>query len=301
MNKVVPIRPAPKSVRSTMQTMIFDLSEIESWRHPPFQRPIKVNNKVRELAEELKGNGGIITGVITLGKIGSDPATWIVDGQHRCESFKISGLKEIIADVRICHFDTMAEMATEFVRLQQQLVRMRPDDILRGMEASIPALRRIREQCPFVGYDFVRRNATTAAILSMSVMLRCWFGSIPETPALAHGGSAAMMAENLTDDKDLIIFLLTAHAAWGRDEEFFRLWGSLNLTLCAWLYRRLVIDRDRSGNRRAVECHAEWTPGEVSLTWFDPDTQEIKSAFRLEVESIPPRDIQRAIDEAIAA
>lgn len=68
------------------------------------------------------------------------------------------------------------------------------------------------------------------------------------------GQSAALMAQNLGEDsvRNLIAFLATAHSAWGRDPEYYRLWGNLNMTLCMWLWNRLVMDRDRSGNKRYV-------------------------------------------------
>lgn len=256
MNKVVqlkPMRSAPKAVRSEMDTKIFSLEEVEGWKRPPFQRPIRVNDKVRAMAEDLAHNGGVLSGVLTLGRLGEDRSLWVVDGQHRIEGFKISGLKEIIADVRVCHFDTLAEMADEFVSLNSQLVRMRPDDVLRGLEASTPALQRIRKDCEFVGYDQIRRGSGGSTVLSMSMVLRCWAASANETPA-AGTQSASHLATSITEEsvQTLIIFLLAAQAAWGRDIEYQRLWGSLNLTICMWLFRRIVIDRDRSGNKRAV-------------------------------------------------
>ena len=51
----------------------------------------------------------------------------------------------------------MAEMGDAFVALNSRLVNMRPDDILRGLEGSIPALQEIRASCPFVGYDQIRQ------------------------------------------------------------------------------------------------------------------------------------------------
>lgn len=38
-------------------------------------------------------------------------------------------------------------------------------------------------------------------------------------------------------------FLNLCMAAWGRDTEYRSLWGSCNLCLCAWLYRRMVMGR----------------------------------------------------------
>lgn len=247
-------REAPKSERSAMETLIFTCNQIGAWRVPPFQRPVRVNAKVSALAEEIRREGGTLPGIITLGTVKGDSATYVVDGQHRLEAFRISGLGEFIADFRLCVFESMAEMAEEFVRLNSALVRMRPDDILRGLESSVRTLRKIRTECKFVGYDQIRRGSSSP-ILGMSSTLRCWGGSAADTPVASNSGmSAAQTAEALTDESadDLIQFLTVAHAAWGRDNEYVRLWGSLNLGLCMWLWRRLVKDRERSGNKRHV-------------------------------------------------
>ena len=42
-------------------------------------------------------------------------------------------------------------MAEDFVILNTALVRMGPDDVMRGLEGSVPTLQKIREVCPFVG------------------------------------------------------------------------------------------------------------------------------------------------------
>lgn len=257
MSKVIALkntREAPKAVRSTTDTLIFNVEEVESWKIPPFQRPRRINDKVKTIADELKQNGGFISGILTLGRLANDKTNWLVDGQHRIEAFKISGLKEGLADVRIMHFDTMAEMANEFVRLNSQIVKMRPDDVLRGLEATCRVLQIISHRCDFVGYDQIRRNTTGGPVVSMASILRCWNGSQPETPALSHGGSATSIATTMSEleAENCCVFLLTAHAAWGRDIENYRLWGPLNLCLCMWLYRRVVLDRDRTGVKRST-------------------------------------------------
>lgn len=257
MSNIVPIkglRDAPKASQSRMETVILSSKEAESWCIPPFQRPLHVNEKVRAVGEKIKTTQEI-EGVLTLGRIAKDPTVWIVDGQHRIEAFKISGLPEVIADIRFCQFDTMAEMACEFVHLNSALVRMRPDDILRGLETTVLALQMIRKSCEFVGYDNIRRGSVSSPVLGMSAVLRCWNGSAGETPTSnAAGQSVAQIAEAMdaTSVSNLIAFLSTAHAAWGRDPEYFRLWGSLNLTICMWMWRRLVIDRDRGVKRSVV-------------------------------------------------
>lgn len=263
MATIIPMkgmREAPKAVRSSMDTIIVTPDEVNQWRVPPFQRPIRVNEKVRAMAEDLRANGCEITGILTLGKVGKDPALWIIDGQHRIEAFRISAMKEVIVDVRICHFDRMAEAADEFVRLNSSLVKMRPDDVLRGLESTLPSLQMIRKSCEFVGYDNIRRGHTNSPVLGMSAVLRCWTASGNETPAASGSTSAAHMAEALDvlSAQNLIVFLSTAHAAWGRDPEYYRLWGNLNLSLCMWMWRRLVLDKERSGLKRYVTL----TPGQ---------------------------------------
>ena len=243
-------REAPKALQSRMDTLILDQDMVSKWRIPPFQRPLRINEKVRLVSEQMKSSESI-EGVITLGKHTADQAFYIVDGQHRVEAFKLSGLSEVIADVRICAFDSMSEMADEFVRLNSNLVRMRPDDILRGLEGSTPALKAIRRSCEFVGYDQIRRGRSSP-IVSMSALLRCWNAASGEVPTSGGGGSAAVLAQSLdqTSQQNLIAFLATAHAAWGRDPEYHRLWGNLNLAVCMWMWNRLVIDRERIGSKR---------------------------------------------------
>lgn len=254
MGNVVSINSAarpPKSVQSKMETLIITRPMVNEWRIPPFQRPVRINSKVQAVVQQINSSE-TIEGVVTLGKIRTDPTLYIVDGQHRIEAFKLSEIGEAIVDVRICSFGSMGEMADEFVQLNSSLVKMRPDDILRGLEDSTPALKQIRKSCEFVGYDHIRRG-TSSPIVSMSALIRCWSGSLYETPATSNSGlSAATLAQNLdqVSVQNLIAFLSTAHAAWGRDPEYFRLWGNLNLTLCMWLWNKLVIDRDRSGNKR---------------------------------------------------
>jgi len=241
-----------------METKVFTPKEVEAWQLPPCQRPLRINERVRCLAEEIKCDGGVVEGVITLGKVGKDPAIYIVDGQHRLEAFKISGLGEALADFRLCNFDTMGELAEEYVRLNSALVRMRPDDILRGLEAYTPSLKAIREACDFVGYDYIRRGNRGSAMVSMSALLRCWHASAQETPNSGQGMSAQSIAETLEPlgVQQLVAFMAIVHAAWGREPENYRLWGNLNLTVCMWIYRRLVLQEvPLSSSRRTMRLN----------------------------------------------
>lgn len=233
-----------KATKTTVDTIEITPILIKGWKHPPFQRPLKENEKVRMLAEQIKVDG-VLPGVITLGILEGD--TYIVDGQHRCHGYILSGLPSVYADVRTHYFDTFAEMGEEFVRLNSSLVKLRPDDILRGLEASLPTLQRLRKKCPFVGYDMIRRNEK-APILSMSMVLRQWYASFQESPSSAPISSTQIAQTSLTESEvdTLIAFLTICYDAWGRDMEYARLWASLNLGLCMWLFRRLVLGHDVS-------------------------------------------------------
>lgn len=251
-------KEAPRASRSAMETLIVTRKDVDGWRLPPFQRPLRVNDRVKQVAAELVATGGVIQGVITLGRIKPDRSLYVVDGQHRLEAFKISGLPEVILDARIVDFDDLADMANEFVRLNTALVKMRPDDVLRGLEGSVPSVGRIIAECPFVGYDNIRRG-DSSPVLSMSMVIRAWAQSRSETPS---SGSATRSSGSLAAEIDetacdhLIEFLQIAFAAWGRDHAARRLWGVLNMTLCLWLWRALVIDRAR-GLKRSVVLSAE--------------------------------------------
>jgi len=253
-------RTESKAKRSTMDTIAVDLRTVNGWRIPPFQRPLRVNDKVRAIAEAITADGGVIPGVLTIGKIpaGRDSGEYLIDGQHRIEAFRMSGADTAYADVRYVEFIDMADMGDEFVALNSRIVNMRPDDVLRGLEGSTETLRLIREACPFVGYDNVRRNGNTSPMLSMSTVLRVWEGSATETP-VSINRSAMQLAKDMTHESatQCRIFLQMALEAWGREEASKRLWGALNMSLCMWLWRRLVLDKERRGTRRYVSLTSD--------------------------------------------
>ncbi len=233
------VTKAEKTTKTKVDTICFTKASAAEWVLPPFQRPLRVNDKMARLAEDLKECGGVIPGVLTLGILKGQ--TYLIDGQHRREAFYMSGLAEGFADVRIHYFDSLGEMGEEFVALNSQIVRMRPDDILRGLEGGSPPMKALREKCPFVGYDMIRRGEA-APILGMSVLLRCWFGSVTEVPTRSTEPAVRFVSQMTADESDRIVeFLGLCHAAWGKDSEYQRMWGNLNLTLCAWLYRRTVL------------------------------------------------------------
>jgi hypothetical protein len=239
-----------KPPQSRMETLVLTPDIVNEWQLPPFQRELRVNAKVRQIAAELTTNGGVISGTITLGMIEGSQTIYLIDGQHRVEAFKISALNEGIASVRSVVFHSMSEMGVEFVTLNTAIVRLKPDDVMRGLEESLPCLQRIRNSCPFIGYDHIRRRPT-APLVSMSSALRCWRGSAGEIPVTTGVGPVAQFASEITvkETEHFIHFMTIASTAWGADPEYGRLWSNLNLLICMWLWRRLVLDIQRGGSR----------------------------------------------------
>jgi hypothetical protein len=247
MKLVKPSSTEEKRTRTTMDTVELTPKLVASWKSPPFQRDLKINAKVLACAEEIKMAGGVLPGVVTVGVLDGD--VYIVDGQHRLAAWLSTTLPLGYADVRTHWFTTMGEMAAEFVRLNSQLVRLRPDDILRGLEPANVALQRIRRKCGYIGYDLVRRGAN-APMLSMSVFLRVWVSTKTDVPRPSLSNLAALSEMDEAETTQAIEFIGMCFEAWRRDTEYARLWGSLNLTLCGWLYRRLVLGEKVTSNSR---------------------------------------------------
>jgi hypothetical protein len=292
-----PATDAEKKTQTTTDTWEFTAATAKTWRSPPFQRPLRVNDKVTQAAAEIKESGGVISGTFTIGVFEGD--RWLVDGQHRREAFYQSGCPMGFVDVRIIHFKTMADMADEFVRVNSRLVNLKPDDIVRGMEASCEPIAKLRKKCSYVGYDNVRRN-DRSPVIAMSQLLRCWNGSANDTPRTG-GVSAAQLAEQFTMDdcEQLIQFMECAFAAWGRDPQNNRLWSSLNLTLCMWLYRRIHLTAYSAKTQRvdrdlftkclmtvsAAEIYVAWLMGrQLSPRDLAPAYNKLKGLFSTRIE-----------------
>ncbi len=266
---VITMKKAPVSMRSRMETLLIGRAELDKWSPAPFQRPLRVNDKVRCLAESIGRDGGVIPGILTLGTVGQCPDLYVIDGQHRIEAARLSELLEFIVDVRVCGFDTLSDMGEEFVNLNSHLVSMRPDDMLRGLEGSIPILGVIRKNCGFVAYDNVRRNSRNLdrPMLSMSVALRCWNAAHQETPS-QRAASAVVLARStdLGSANELCQFLNTVRGAWGSDLEYARLWGSLNLTLTMWLWLETVLNTKHSVTRHTKMNVSQFGKGMMTLS-----------------------------------
>jgi hypothetical protein len=235
--------------KTQMETKLLSLEEMDSWVLPPFQRDEVQTKKVIEFAELLKQNGGMISGVIHLGLLrGSTSPLYLVDGQQRRSACHLSGVDVFIADTSVKLYDSMVEMAEDFKRVNSRLVPLKPDDLLRACEVTHEPLAHLRRDCPFVGYGNIRRQERSP-VLSMSAALKSWFGSGLPTPGTT--GQAIMLLDQLSDTQRqmLTVFLLMAYHAWGTDKSNSRLWSNPNITMCMYLYRKLMLEPN---NRRAA-------------------------------------------------
>lgn len=231
---------APRPVKQDLLVITPEL--VATWEAPPFQRPVRENAALHEVVEQLRSDGGVFSG--TPFQLGIwEGTTYLIDGQHRRKAFLLSGLPEALIRVEITTYEDgvtgLEAMSRDYINISTNIVAQRPDDKLRAFESFNPALQHVRSECPFVGYDGIRRNSN-APVLSMSTTIKCWLGSANEIPTSSNG--AMENARNLTldDARMLAQFLNLAFKAWGREPENNRLWGSLNLSLCMWLYRRIV-------------------------------------------------------------
>jgi hypothetical protein len=76
----------------------------------------------------------------------------------------------------------------------------------------------------------------------------------------SFGGFGAVIVAGQLDHEEtikLMQFLNLCFSAWRRDTEYRTLWGSLNMILCAWLYRRIVIGGAGKGLSRATRMTQE--------------------------------------------
>jgi hypothetical protein len=255
MKLIKPSSVSEKQTRTTMDTIELTPKLVASWKSPPFQRDLKFNAKVLAVSAAILRAGGVLPGVITIGILDGD--TYIVDGQHRLAAWLHTAMMVGYADVRTHWFESLGDMANEFVLLNSPLVRLKPDDILRGLEPSTVALQRITRKCGFIGFDAVRRGSEKAPVLSMSVFLRTWVGTKPDVPSTGASGMTALASMDEAETTAAIEFVQLCFEAWRRDVEYARLWGSLNLTLCAWLYRRIVLGERMTGTSRSYRFTKE--------------------------------------------
>ena len=120
---VKPSSTAEKVTSSVVDTVEITREFLKSLQPPPFQRPFRLNDKVREVSEKIKRDDGVFPGVLTIGVL--NKISYLVDGRHRSEGFLMTDLEKGYADVRTLFCETMGQMADEYVQLNSHIAAMR--------------------------------------------------------------------------------------------------------------------------------------------------------------------------------
>ena len=240
------ISRAQKATGSRMDSDAFTKAQAKEWKRPTFQRPLQLTATMRDVIDEINETE-VIPGILTFGILFG--VKYLLDGQHRVHAFLESKVEMAYAEVRIIEFENAGDMANEYRKINKKIANLKPDDDLRALEQSSTSLQAIHKALPWVGYSHIRAN-DKGPILSMATLLRIWAGSAADTPvpfSSAGGKGRASVADiviamNDAERDQLIDFARICFAAWNRDVGHARLYSALNLGLCAWLYRRTVIN-----------------------------------------------------------
>jgi hypothetical protein len=243
MGEVIALRTkAQRTTKTRVDTIAFTLAELESWKKPKFQREIKFTKKMDEVVEDIRASGGVFPGIITLGVLDGTNDIYKIDGHHRCEAFKKSGCGTGYADVRWL-YGSMEDFAEEYKLLNGCISRQHADDLLRADAIGNPKIERLRSECRVIAFA---PRKTGKVSVSMSMVLRSWANARRGTPAAR--GKAASGIDIIQQIEDVELAHLTrfinlCESAWGRDQEYAQLWNQMNLTMCMWLYNRLVVEK----------------------------------------------------------
>ena len=232
---LVKATPEEKKIRTKSEVVIIDRAFIDSLKKPPSQRELRETAAVRALIEEYKSGREEHSGTIVVGVVNKE--LYLLDGQHRIYCQQKAGVSEMLASVKWHWFDTLEELAIEWARLNRQLSRTTPNDVLKAEEGTCEALKIIRTKTNGkVGYS--------SKGLSMSQIIRMWASTASEVPTTTGGASALVYAHSMSDEEaeKLADFINICYAAWGRDKQTLVLWNIPNLITCAWLYRRLILN-----------------------------------------------------------
>ena len=226
---------------------------INSWLIPDWQRHVRTNPKGRQLCEDIKEipilESMIIVGVIQRrGKY----VLYLLDGHHRKEHFLKSGAPYIIIDVKFAYVETMGEMADLYLKCQDQIVKSSPNDNLKGLAVNSKTLNHIIKHCTCVTLDAARSGASNASV-TMSTVIQVWYDSNLDPPKRNTLGSPPKsitdLAKKLTmrDAETIVAFIKICEEVFGFNNESSALWKHINLVLCLWLYRVMVLKTEWEG------------------------------------------------------
>jgi hypothetical protein len=284
----------PRKERDVMETVFIHPEKLGDWKRPGrIQRPLKLNEYIFQCAREMQLHAAQdpdeawceVPGIVTLAKFNGE--TYLLDGQHRLDgALKLAAgqvivaggvpVKVALARVRTIHIDSWTEMADEFGRINGQLVRTKPEDVLRAASMGNVNLQAIERACPFIGYDRAGENKKQV-LLTMPTAVRTWLGSAGVVPAQGPTVGELTKYLNKPTTLEVIDFYLACDAAGWQNSVYQRFWGTLNLSINMWLYRRLVLgehqQRFHGGIKPMILTRAQFVECMRGLT-MDADYHE---------------------------
>lgn len=268
MLKLVNGTPVEKRTNVKAETQLVNDAFWSSLKRPDWQRNVKENRAVIELAEQYRNKtmtmhqGSIVVGIV-------DGEKYLVDGQHRRLAQEIAGVEEMYAVVEYHWCQDMEELSKLWDLKNRQINKTKSNDILKSKENRSTVLQIIRAKTNGrVGYD---SNG-----LSMSQVIRMWAGTGSPIPTTTGGIPAERVIEFMKDEDayQLADFINACHSAWGSTKEVLPLWRTPNLITCAWLYRRLLIDKTSTSRTSAftralfVKCLMSLGADSTYVSWL---------------------------------
>lgn len=206
---------------------------------------------------------------------------WLNDGNHRCycalqAMLRDPTIKFVTAMVIYRYFKTDNDAAAFYDKHQGQITRSTVEDHLKAKLNKVPALRKIKAECPFVTFGSV--TASTLAYVSMGNAISSWLNAKAVNGKRCSKEPLNILVETLTDaDTSGIIECLQLcreHWSLTKDNALRILWKPLTLMCIMRLYQRMVmgLDWDRQAPWQMLSAvdFAKGLAGLANCTYTDP-------------------------------
>lgn len=108
------------------------------------------------------------------------------------------------------------------------------------------------------GFTWTHAALVFASIPAVVDMVRHWSSGHDVACArdVRPEGADTMTCARALDNEDtkrICDFMAVCYEAWGNDKIHYRLWSKLNLGILMWIWRRTVLDQQRTGVKRWVK------------------------------------------------
>ena len=226
------------------------------WHKPEWGRDTKIGAAaIEELIQEILVTHSIDTPILIhlltdeTNHVKFPPGwQWLNDGNHRCycahqAMLRDPTIKSITAMVIYRYFKTDDDAATFYDTHQGQITRSTAEDHLKSRLNMVPALQRIKAECPFVTFGSVK--ASSLAYVSMGTVVSSWFNAKAVSGKRCSKEPLETLVKTLTEEDatGIIECLQLCREHWGltRDTSLRILWKPLTLMCTMRLYQRMVM------------------------------------------------------------